>query len=95
MNKPLGSSSPRLRPRVWLGISAFLAYLAVFYTIWILNGIDYSRVGESEDTLPAWYVAPLSGGLVVVLIVVSVFGWWRPSLLDKRRIPNQPSCSQR
>lgn len=84
MNKVLDSTSPRLRPRVWLGIAAFLAYLAVFYTIWIVNGIDYARVGESEETLLKWYVAPLSGGLVIILIVVSVFGWWRPSLKEKR-----------
>lgn len=84
MDKVLDSTSPRLRPRVWLGIAAFLAYLAVFYTIWIVNGIDYARVGESEETLLKWYVTPLSGGLVIILIVVSAFGWWRPSLMEKR-----------
>ncbi|WP_130178491.1 CPBP family intramembrane glutamic endopeptidase [Cryobacterium sp. SO1] len=84
MKRILDSTSPRLRPRVWLGIAAFLAYLAVFYAIWIVNGIDYARVGESEETLLKWYVAPLSGGLVVILIAVSLFGWWRPSLTEKR-----------
>lgn len=78
------STTLRVRPRVWLGLVAFLTYLAVFYTIWIINGIDYARVGESEDTVLRWYVSPLAGGLVVILIMVSAFGWWRPTLRDAR-----------
>ena len=74
----------RVRPRVWLGLVAFVAYLAVFYAIWIVNGIDYARVGESEDTLLQWYVAPLAGGLVVLLIIISLFGWLRPALRETR-----------
>ena len=77
----------RVRPRVWLGLVAFVAYLAVFYAIWIVNGIDYARVGENEDTLLRWYVAPLAGGLVVLLITISLFGWWRPALRETRRLP--------
>lgn len=80
-------TSLRVRPRVWLGLVTFAAYLAVFYTIWIVNGIDYARVGESGETLLAWYVAPLTGGLLVVLIAVSSLGWWRPALVEKRRLP--------
>ena len=74
----------RVRPRIWLGLLAFVAYLAVFYGIWIVNGVDYARIGESEETLLKWYVAPLSGGLVVLLVVISAFGWWRPSLRTRR-----------
>ncbi|MCK0116476.1 CPBP family intramembrane metalloprotease [Isoptericola sp. S6320L] len=77
----------RVRPRVWLGLGLFVAYLAVFYAIWIVNGIDYARVGESEETLLRWYVAPLGGGLVVILVGLSVLGWWRPSLRDTKRLP--------
>ncbi|MFD2024462.1 CPBP family intramembrane glutamic endopeptidase [Promicromonospora aerolata] len=52
-----------------------------------MNGIDYARVGESEKTLLSWYVVPLAGGLVVLLIVISAFGWWRPSLRETNRLP--------
>ncbi|SDE30023.1 CPBP family intramembrane glutamic endopeptidase [Auraticoccus monumenti] len=87
MSDSTGSPALRVRPRVRLGVLAFLGYLAVFYAIWIVNGIDYARVGESEDTLLRWYVSPLAGGLVVILVVVSVLGWWRPSLRDRSRLP--------
>ncbi|UFU03309.1 CPBP family intramembrane metalloprotease [Ruania suaedae] len=87
MSTNSGATAFRVRPRVWLGLSAFIAYLAVFYAIWIVNGIDYARVGESEETLLRWYVAPLSGGLVVLVVLISIFGWWRASLTERRRLP--------
>lgn len=79
--------TPRVRPRIWIGVAAFLAYLAVFYGIWIANGIDYARVGESEETLLKWYVQPLAGGLVVIAVLVTAFGWWRPSMTTSPRLP--------
>lgn len=88
MHDTTGSPSPRVRPQVKVGVLALLGYLAVFYTIFVVNKIDYARVGESQDTLLRWYVAPLTGGLVVVLVLVSVFGWWRPSLTEERRLPS-------
>lgn len=84
MHTNSASTALRVRPRVWLGLTAFVAYLVVFYGIWIVNGIDYARIGESEETLLKWYVAPLAGGLVVLLAIVSTFGWWRPSLRTRR-----------
>ncbi|MBC6496687.1 CPBP family intramembrane glutamic endopeptidase [Microbacterium sp. 4-7] len=81
-------SSLRIVPRVWLGVLGLVLYLAVFYGVWIFNGIDYNRIGDSEDTLWKWYVAPLLAGAVVITIVVSVYGWWRPSLVESRaRMP--------
>jgi len=83
----VSTSPPRVRPRVWVGVLAFLGYLAVFYTLFVVNGVDYVRIGASQETLLRWYVAPLTGGLIVVLVVVSAFGWWRPSLREERRLP--------
>ncbi|MET4156680.1 CPBP family intramembrane glutamic endopeptidase [Agromyces sp. PvR057] len=77
--------APRIAPRVWLGVLAYLLYLAVFCGVWIFNGIDYTHIGDSEDTLWKWYVAPLLAGAVVIVVIVSVYGWWRPSLFDERQ----------
>lgn len=74
----------RVHPRVWVGVVTFLAYLAVFYGVWIVNGIDYNHIGDNADTLFKWYVAPLAGGAVVLIVLVSLFGWWRPALSDPR-----------
>lgn len=72
----------RITPRVWLGVLAYLIYLAAFFTVWILNGIDYLHIGDDEDTLWRWYVAPLAVGFVVIVVIVSIYGWWRPALFE-------------
>ncbi|MFB8373831.1 CPBP family intramembrane glutamic endopeptidase [Paenibacillus taichungensis] len=76
----------RVRPRVGWGVLAYFLYSTVFYAIFLLNGIDYTRVGESERTLLLWYIAPLSGGAVLTITMVTIYGWWRPSLVEGRRL---------
>lgn len=87
MTSPSGRDL-RVTPRVWLGLLAVVLYLALFYGVWIFNGIDYPHIGDNEDTLFKWYLAPLLAGFVVIVIVVSIYGWWRPSLFEtKKRLP--------
>ncbi|WP_310854456.1 CPBP family intramembrane glutamic endopeptidase [Paenibacillus taichungensis] len=76
----------RVRPRVRWGVLTYFLYSAVFYAIFVLNGVDYPRVGESEQTLLLWYVLPLSGAAVLTITMVTIYGWWRPSLVERRRL---------
>ena len=41
----------RTTPRPLVGVLVLVAYLVVFYGIWIINGIDYTRIGESASTI--------------------------------------------
>ena len=75
----------RIAPRVRWGIVAYLMYLAVFYGVWIANGIDCTHIGDNADTLWKWYVVPTLAGAVVISIIVSIYGWWRPALFDERK----------
>ena len=78
----------RVAPRVRWGILAYLGYLAVFYGVWIANGIDYNHIGDNADTLLKWYVIPLAAGAVGITVFVSAYGWWRPALFDSgKRFP--------
>lgn len=77
----------KVQPRPLVGILVFLAYLVVFYGIWIVNGIDYETIGDSADNLLKWYVAPLAGGAVVLIIAATMLGWWRPAILEVRKAP--------
>lgn len=79
------SHTLRIAPRVWLGVLAYVMYLAVFYGVWIANGIDYPHIGDNQDTLWKWYLAPTLAGAVVISVIVSVFGWWRPALFEVRK----------
>ncbi|REK75543.1 hypothetical protein [Paenibacillus paeoniae] len=64
----------RVRPRVRWAVLTYFLYSAVFYTIFVLNGVDYTRVGESGQTLLLWYVAPLSGGALLTITMVTIYG---------------------
>lgn len=77
----------RVAPRPWIGITVFLIYLAAFYGTWIVNRVDYTRIGESVNTVMLWYVAPLAAGAVVLEVAASVLGWWRQALFDAKRGP--------
>ncbi|QXT63572.1 CPBP family intramembrane glutamic endopeptidase [Tessaracoccus palaemonis] len=77
----------RVQPKPWIGIAVLLAYLAVFYGVWIAGGIDYARIAESESTLLHWYVLPLASGAVVLIAAASLLGWWKPVLFEKERAP--------
>ena len=77
----------RVRPRPSVGVLVFLGYLVVFYGVWIINGIDYDRIGDSATTLQKWYVAPLLYGAVFLIIAATVLRWWRAALFEVRRAP--------
>jgi membrane protease YdiL (CAAX protease family) len=72
-------------PKPLTGVLVFVAYLVVFYGIWIATGVDYDRIGDSASTILKWYVAPLAGGAVVLIIATTWLGWWRPALLEKQK----------
>ena len=72
-------------PRPRTAVLVFLAYLAVFYGIWAVNGVKYKHVGDSASTIAKWYVAPLAGGALVLVVAVSLLGWWRPVLSEVQR----------
>ncbi|MFM0741134.1 type II CAAX endopeptidase family protein [Paraburkholderia xenovorans] len=81
------SPSLRVLPSVWHGVLVYLAYTAVFYGVFILMRVEYARVGESADTLRSWLLPPTIAGFVVAVVLVSVYGWWRLALTDRRRLP--------
>ncbi len=77
----------RFAPKPVTALVVFVVYLAVFYGIWIINGIEYENIGDNAANLLKWYVAPLAGGAVVLLVAVTLLGWWRPVIFDAERKP--------
>lgn len=72
----------KVAPRPRIGVLVLVAHLAVFYGIWALTRVDYNAIGDSSSTLFKWYVSPLLGGAVVLVIAASMLGWWRPALFE-------------
>ena len=77
----------KVQPKTGVGLVVFAVYLVVFYGIWIINGIEYDHIGDDASTLLKWYVAPLAGGAVVLVIAATVLGWWGPALREAKRAP--------
>ena len=75
----------KIVPKPLWGVLVVVAYMVVFCTVWVITGVDYSRIGESVTTIVSWYVAPLAAGAVVLVIAASVLGWWRPALYEVER----------
>ena len=73
---------PRHKPTVWAGVLLYLGYLAIFFSTWIINGVDYNRIGESADTIMLWYALPTLLGCAFLVVGISILGWWRLALFD-------------
>ena len=78
-------SLPRYKPTVWLGILLYLGYLALFFTTWTIDGIDYNRIGENAETTKLWYALPTLLGCAFLVLAISFLGWWRLVLFDKSK----------
>lgn len=75
-------SPPRHKPTVWAGFLLYLGYLAVFFSTWIINGVDYNRIGESANTIMLWYALPTLLGCAFLMAGISILGWWRQVLFE-------------
>jgi membrane protease YdiL (CAAX protease family) len=81
----------RVRPTVYRGIMAYLVYMLIFYAIFILTKIDYTRISESADTLLHWFIPGTLGMIVVPIAFVTFYGWWKPSIVEQKKLSARAS----
>jgi len=62
-----------------------LGYLIIFFCTWIVNRVDYNRIGESAETIKLWYALPTLFGCAFLVVAISVLGWWRLVLFDQSK----------
>ena len=67
---------------MWLGVLLYAGYLAVFFSTWTINRVDYTRIGENAETTKLWYAFPTLLGCAFLVVAISVLGWWRLTLFD-------------
>ncbi len=75
----------RVKPSFLAGLVVYAAYLAVFYTTWAVNDVDYDNIGKTVESAKLHYAFPTLFGGITIVILVTAFGWWKPSLFDKER----------
>lgn len=84
-SNPTGTPNTlRIAPRPWIGFAVAIAYLAIVIPFTLIVGPD----GPEPKTVD-WVVAnqfvPIGLATVMVVIVISVLGWWRPVLSEEGR----------
>lgn len=81
------TTEPRLkvRPRIWIGLVIWLAYVVLVFAIQIASGIPYDTWGESAGNLFFGGGVSLIIATVLLAVTTTLLGWWRPALFDRAR----------
>lgn len=61
----------------------YLAYLAVVFSLWIGFGVDYLTVSQ-EQNLPKGVIVPIGLGGLLIAVVTTLSGAWRPAVRETR-----------
>lgn len=74
----------RVRPRVWIGVAIWLAYVVLVFVVQMLTGIPYTDLGRDGGSLFLGAGLSLIAGTVFLAVTASLLGWWRPALFDRQ-----------
>ena len=79
------TASAMRKPTPGMGLLLYAGYLAIFFTTWAINGVDYLRIGESTETTRLWYALPTLFGGAFLVVALTWLGWWRQALFEPAR----------
>jgi membrane protease YdiL (CAAX protease family) len=77
----------RVTPRPLIAVALAVVYLAIVGVLWVVQGVDYSRIGETTASLVTGIVVPVGVGALFLAVATTYLGWWRPALVEPRRAP--------
>lgn len=75
----------RVRPRVWIGIVIYVAYVAVVFGVQQIFGIPYTDFAKSGSNLFLGAGLSLIVGAVLLALTTTLLGWWKPALFERHR----------
>ena len=68
-----------------MGLAIWAAYVAVIVIVTLLSGVPFPDVGTTAEFTWRGAVIDLAVAAVLLVIVASLLGWWRPALFERRR----------
>ncbi len=75
----------RVKPSLGIGIAIYFLYLAIFFTVWAVNGVNYPEIGKTLESTILHYAMPTLLASAAVAIVITMLGWWKIVLFDKEK----------
>jgi membrane protease YdiL (CAAX protease family) len=76
----------RVKPSALTGILAILGYMVVVFAVWGATGLKYDEVGDTVENVQKGVVLAIALGAVYLVIVTTVFGWWKPVMREPRKV---------
>jgi membrane protease YdiL (CAAX protease family) len=76
----------RVKPSPLAAIGVIVGYLVVVFAVWIATDLRYDDVGDTVETVRKGIVLAIGLGVVYLVIVTSVLGWWKPAMREPRRV---------
>lgn len=77
--------TPRVTPRVWIGLAIWAGYAVLVVSIQKATGIPYDAWGDSAENLFLGGGLSLIVATVLLAITTSLLGWWRPAIHEAHR----------
>lgn len=75
----------RVQPTLLVGLLLYVGYLAVFFTVWTVNDVDYDTIGTTVESTRLHYAMPTLLGSAFLAVALTALGWWRITLFDRSR----------
>jgi hypothetical protein len=76
----------RVKPSALTAILAILGYMVVVFAVWGATGLKYDEVGDTVENVQKGVVLAIALGAVYLVIVTTVFGWWKPVMREPRKV---------
>lgn len=77
--------SYRVKPSIKIAVAIIFMYMAIFSTIWAINGVDYATIGKTLESTKIDYAMTTLIASSAVAIAITALGWWKLTLFDKEK----------
>lgn len=76
----------RVKPNLWIAFGVLVVYLAIIFSFWAVNDLDYEAVADTVESIRNNFAIALVVGAAFLVICITGLGWWRPAVFETERV---------